>query len=201
MPETPRSSGTAAARDENRDGQLDKRDTTHRPSPSGARPLHARDNIDERSDTDRSGTPTDPGTTTENRGGATAVGRPTDAPTRGRDTTPEAPAGPRPRASVLATAGLVLGVIAAGFVLTGILAGYGIVLGALALLISIGGFMATKRRHVAGKSDAMFGLILGLAAIVVGILVLTGALSWLGTNTDAVGQLREWLDAQFVDRF
>lgn len=109
--------------------------------------------------------------------------------------------GPRPRASMLATLGLISGVAGALFVLTGVLAGYGIALGALAVVFAVGGFSATSRRHVAGKSDAMIGLLLGIGAVVVGILVLTDSLSWLTTASDKVGDLRTWLDNQTVDRF
>ncbi|MCW6009962.1 DUF308 domain-containing protein [Micromonospora sp. CPCC 205371] len=109
--------------------------------------------------------------------------------------------GPRPRASLMATLALISGVAGALFVLTGVLAGYGIVLGALAVLFAVGGFSATSRRHVAGKSDAMIGLVLGIGAVVVGILVLTDSLSWLTTASDKVGDLRTWLDNQTVDRF
>ncbi len=117
------------------------------------------------------------------------------------DTAPPVPAGPRPRASLLATLGLVAGVVAALFVLSGTLAGYGVALGVLALLLSVGGVSATGRRHVAGKVDALIGLTLGLGAIVVGILTVTGSLSWLTTDTEAVDRLKEWLDTQFTDRF
>lgn len=109
--------------------------------------------------------------------------------------------GPRPRASLMATLALISGVAGALFVLTGVLAGYGIVLGALAVLFAVGGFSATSRRHVAGKSDAMIGLLLGIGAVVVGILVLTDSLPWLTTASDKVGDLRTWLDNQTVDRF
>jgi hypothetical protein len=109
--------------------------------------------------------------------------------------------GPRPRASLMATLALISGVAGALFVLTGVLAGYGIALGALAVVFAVGGFSATSRRHVAGKSDAMIGLLLGIGAVVVGILVLTDSLSWLTTASDKVGDLRTWLDNQTVDRF
>jgi hypothetical protein len=109
--------------------------------------------------------------------------------------------GPRPRASMLATLGLISGVAGALFVLTGVLAGYGVALGALAVVFAVGGFSATSRRHVAGKSDAMIGLLLGIGAVVLGILVLTDSLSWLTTASDKVGDLRTWLDNQTVDRF
>jgi len=107
----------------------------------------------------------------------------------------------KPRASLMATLGLILGVASALLVLSGPLLGYGIILAVLALVVSVAGVFATRRRHVAGKSDALLGMVLSLAAIVVGVLALTGSLSWLGTDMQPVNSLREWLDAQFVDRF
>ena len=117
------------------------------------------------------------------------------------DERPREVAGPKPRASLLATLGLILSVVAAMLVLSGPLLGYGIGVAVLALILSLSGIHATGRRHVAGKSDALIGMVLSLAAIVVGVLALTGSLSWLGTDTQPVNSLREWLDAQFVNRF
>jgi len=114
---------------------------------------------------------------------------------------PEVAAGPKPRASLLATLGLILAVAAALLVLSGPLLGYGIGLAVLALILSLSGIHATGRRHVAGKTDALIGMVLSLAAIVVGVLALTGSLSWLGTDMQPVNSVREWLDTQFVDRF
>ncbi|MBE1487214.1 DUF308 domain-containing protein [Plantactinospora soyae] len=111
------------------------------------------------------------------------------------------PAGPRPRASMLATLSLIFGVAAAGFVLTGALAGYGIALGTIALLLGVSGVSATARRHVAGKSDALIGICLGIGAVVVGVLAMTGQFDWPTTDGDTVVRFREWLDSQFVDRF
>lgn len=138
---------------------------------------------------------------------ATGTARPATAPTTTRDVDAEREPeiavvpGPKPRASLLATLGLIVGVTAALFVLTGTLAGYGIALGVLALLLSVGGLSATGRRHIAGKSDALIGLALGLGAIVVGILALTGQFAWPSGDADTVQRFREWLDSQFVDRF
>jgi hypothetical protein len=117
--------------------------------------------------------------------------------------TDEAPVatGPRPRASLLATLGLIGGVAAALLVLSGPLVPYGIGLAVLALILSVSGMHATGRRHVAGKTDALIGMVLSLAAIVVGVLALTGSLSWLGTDMQPVTTLRQWLDAQTVNRF
>ncbi|WP_173077090.1 hypothetical protein [Phytohabitans rumicis] len=127
--------------------------------------------------------------------------KPITTPEKERVETRPAPRGPRPRASIFATLTLIAGVMAALAVLTGVLAGYGIALGAVTVLLSIAGIAATSKRHVAGKSDAMLGLVLGLAAIVVGVLVVTDQLTWLTTASDKVGELRNWLDAQTVDRF
>ena len=110
-------------------------------------------------------------------------------------------AGPKPRASLLATVGLMCAVAAALLVLSGPLLGYGIGVAVLALILSLSGIHATGRRHVAGKTDALIGMVLSLAAIVVGVLALTGSLSWLGTDMQPVTSLREWLDTQFVNRF
>lgn len=110
-------------------------------------------------------------------------------------------AGPRPRASLLATLGLILGVASVLLVLTGPLLGWGIGVAAVALIVSLSGIHATGKRHVAGKSDALIGMVLALGAIVIGVLALTGSLSWLGTNTDTVPTFRHWLDAHTVNHF
>lgn len=102
-------------------------------------------------------------------------------------------AGPRPRASMLAALTLALGVGAALTVLTGMLVGLGISLGLLTALVAVGGISATSKRHVAGRSAAMVGLLLGLGAVVVGVLSVTGTLPWLTPETDNVTLLRDWL--------
>lgn len=121
----------------------------------------------------------------------------------GRAQVVEAPvaAGPKPRSSALATFGLILGVVSALLVLSGPLVGYGIGVAGLALVLSLAGIHATGRRHVAGKTDAVLGMILALGAIVVGVLALTGSLDWAGTDIQPVHNLREWLDANTVNRF
>ena len=44
-------------------------------------------------------------------------------------------------------------------------------------------------------------MLVGLAAVVLGVLAFTGQFDWPTTDGDWVGRLREWLDSQFVDRF
>ncbi|MDG4793748.1 thrombospondin [Micromonospora sp. WMMD1082] len=111
-----------------------------------------------------------------------------------------APVGPRPRASMLATLGLIVGVAGVLFVLTGILAGYGIGVGAAGAVLAVLGLIATRRRHIAGKSDALLGIAFGLGAVVLGVLAMTGQYDWPSTDGDLVARFREWLDSQFVDR-
>ncbi|WP_433229159.1 thrombospondin [Micromonospora sp. CA-248260] len=141
----------------------------------------------------------------------TAPAAPAGVPTRSTDrdrvaadeVRPEPPvvAGPKPRTSLLATLGLIVSVVGAAFVLTGSLAGYGIALGALGAVFSVLGLIATRRRHVAGTTDALVGVLVGLAAVVLGVLAFTGQFDWPTTDGDWVARFREWLDSQFVDRF
>ncbi len=104
--------------------------------------------------------------------------------------------GPRPRASLLASMSLILGTGAALAVLTGVLAGPGVGLGLIAAFIGAAGIAATSRPHVAGKGDALLGMTLGLGAVVIGTLAITGLLPWLSSDSDQVMRVREWLEAQ-----
>ncbi|MHA4950591.1 thrombospondin [Micromonospora sp. SD19] len=182
----PVSGTTHPGASEVRTGTAETAETDARPTvaPSTARTAE-RDSVTRRSDT------TDRVTTD----------RPVD-PAPGV-TTPEPPAtrGPKPRASLLATLGLIVSVAGAMFVLTGTLAGYGIGLGAFGAVLAVLGLMATRRRHVAGTTDALFGVLIGLAAVVIGVLAMTGQFDWPTTDGDWVQRFREWLDSQFVDRF
>ncbi|MFF3864900.1 thrombospondin [Micromonospora sp. NPDC001898] len=131
---------------------------------------------------------------------------PVDRTTAGSETRPEpepvaVAVGPKPRASLLATLGLIVGVAGALAVLTGTLAGYGIAVGVLGGVLSVFGLLATRRRHIAGKTDALLGMAFGIAAVVLGVLAMTGQFDWPTTDGDWVQRLREWLDSQFVDRF
>jgi hypothetical protein len=107
---------------------------------------------------------------------------------------------PRARASLVATLGLVLSVAGALLVLSGPLLGYGVGVSAVALVLSLAGVFTTRKRHVAGKTGALIGVVLSLAAVVIGVLALAGQLWWLGTGTQTVTELRTWLDTQFETR-
>jgi hypothetical protein len=117
-----------------------------------------------------------------------------DAATR-TITTPAKPVatGPRARASVVATMALMFGLTAALSVLTGVLAGLGVAIGMIAAFLGVGGVATTTRRHVTGKGNAMLGLALGLAAVVIGTLAVTGNLAWLKVTTNEVARVHEWL--------
>ncbi len=101
----------------------------------------------------------------------------------------------RARTSTLAGVGLVLAVVAALTVATGALVVLGVAVGVLALLAALGAFAATGRRHpyLAGRSQAIVGLLLAAAAIVVGILAITGVLPGLDADTNQVERLRDAL--------
>ena len=230
MPSFSRHDDQVPARDVNRDGRIDERDERYaagmderaadrdrdaaaaeRDAAAGdrdaaatdraatARAMSTRDDVPRsqviRTDKDGDGVP-DGGTAVDTDGDGkadTVVDRKTD--------TPVVPAGPRPRASFMATLSLIFGVAAAAFVLSGVLAGYGIALGVVAVLLSFFGISATRRRHVSGKTDALLGFGIGAAAIVIGILAMTGSFTWPTTDASWAERLREWLDSQFVDRF
>ncbi|MEU6021700.1 UbiA family prenyltransferase [Micromonospora sp. NPDC047134] len=142
-----------------------------------------------------------PDTTRETERDRDGVGPVRTADRESAPDAPPAPVGPRPRASLLATFGLVVGLAGLGFVLTGTLAGYGIALGAIGAILAVLGMISTRRRHIAGKSDALLGIAFGLGAVVVGVLAMTGMYDWPSTDGDLVARFREWLDSQFADRF
>jgi hypothetical protein len=102
---------------------------------------------------------------------------------------------PRPRASVLASVAIVGSVIALLAVMSGMLIAPGVALGVVSLLFAFGGFSATSRRHVVGRTDATVALLLGIAAIVLGVLSLTGNLAWLTSGSDKLTMVHDWLQA------
>lgn len=211
IPSLIRRSDSTAARDENADGRVNElderaavqdRDNTHGElaDRTGARRGAAKRGTavldrDSKHDDDRVDRP---------RGRARVVGR--DPATTDRSSaTPDAVAAPaiRPRASGLATFGLMLGVLAAAAVATGVLAAAGVAVGVLGALVAIGAVATTSHTHVTGRLDAVLGLLLSLAAVVVGVLAVRNAIEWPDTDTNQVSRLVDWLNARlpWLDRF
>jgi len=93
----------------------------------------------------------------------------------------------------MATISLGVAVASAFTVATGVLAAPGAALGLIAVLFAVGGLWATRQQHIAGACNAMIGLLLGLAALAVGVLTVTGIFPWLDTATNNVTRLHHWL--------
>ncbi|MDX5457615.1 thrombospondin [Micromonospora tulbaghiae] len=179
-------------------------DTDTRTAPvTDARTVGATPAAERTADLDRDGRPDHTDLDRDGRTDLDRDGRPdgTDADRDGRVDRPEPYTTKRPRASLLATLGLIVSVVGALFVLSGTLAGYGIGVGAVGAVLAVLGLIATRRRHVAGKTDALIGVTVGLAAVVLGIVAMTGQFDWPTTDGDWVGRFREWLDSQFGNWF
>jgi hypothetical protein len=134
-------------------------------------------------------------TVASNRSGDAAVR--TREPVRSREpvTEPVVEASPRwTRTSAFATLGLIIGVVAVLATLTGLLAPVGVALGVVGGAIAAGGLVGASRRGVTGHGVALLGLVCSLIAIVIGVLAISGNLSWLSTRTDEVARLRDWLN-------
>jgi hypothetical protein len=188
-----------AAQDENADGRIDELDdriATERADDDrlvderdvddglARRRFVARAKVDERE-------------AARNRAAAAAPTVVTERPVTERAVaTGVTPVGPRPRASLLAMGSLVFGVTSALSVLTGILAGPGIALGVVGIVLGFGGLAATGSRHVAGKGDALLGLLLAMAAVVVGVGAFNGMVPWLSPQSNEVSQVHDWLAGQ-----
>jgi len=91
--------------------------------------------------------------------------------------------------SLLAAAG------SAFLVLTGVLAAPGAALGLVAALLALGGITASRQHHIAGGGIAGVALVLGVAALGIGVLAASGDLAWFDTGTNNVTRLHDWLDA------
>jgi hypothetical protein len=103
----------------------------------------------------------------------------------------------RARASLFATLALMVGLTSVYAALTGRLAPVAVGLGVLGLLLSFAGLSASGRPRVAGGGLSVFALLLSVGGAVLGVLAMTGTVSWLDSDVDQVARLREWLDAQF----
>jgi len=123
---------------------------------------------------------------------------------RGPVTEPEPVTEPVPvrqapaRVSLLATFGVILGLVGVAAALTGLLAPWAIPLGALGLLFSFGGIIAGVRPNVAGRGLGTLGVLISGTAVVFGIIAMTGQVSWLDSDVDQVARLNDWLDARLT---
>lgn len=102
-------------------------------------------------------------------------------------------------ATVVTTLGLVVSVAAALFVLTGLLAWYGVGLAIIGLLMSMVGLLTSSRRPRRARFDALLGTAVAAASLLLGALVITDVLPWLNTGTDTVSSLRGWIDNNLRD--
>ena len=80
-------------------------------------------------------------------------------------------------------------------VLTGSLAGPGVAIGVVAAFVGLSGMAASSASHVTGRGNAMLGMLLGLAAIVAGVLAMTGTLPWLASDAEPLARVGAWLEA------
>jgi hypothetical protein len=112
---------------------------------------------------------------------------------------PADPAQPRwVRVSAMATLGLIVGLLALVATLTGLLAPVGGAAGVVGGAISAGGLVGASRRGVTGHSVALLGLLLSIAAIILGVMAIGGYLPWLDSRTDEVARARDWLNAHLT---
>lgn len=98
--------------------------------------------------------------------------------------------------SAWATIGLITGLVAVAASLTGLLAPEGIALGVVSMLICLIGWRSVRRPHVTGHSLVLIGLLSAMAAIVIGVLAITGDFPWPSSDTNEIDRLHTWLDAQ-----
>jgi hypothetical protein len=150
----------------------------------------------DRRTTDADTTTVDKTTTVDERD--KRVVRPREPVTERIETTKPVPEAAAPRwfrTSTFATLGLIIGVAALFATLTGLLAALGVALGVVGGAIAAGGLVGASRRGVTGHGVALLGLAFSLVAIVLGVLAISGNLSWLDSRTDEVARLRDWLNA------
>ena len=99
--------------------------------------------------------------------------------------------------SAWATIGLITGLVAVAASLTGLLAAEGIAVGVVGVLISLVGWRSVRRPHVTGHSLVLIGLLTAMAAIVIGVLAITGDFAWPSSDTNEIERLHAWLDARW----
>jgi len=101
------------------------------------------------------------------------------------------------RVGAAATLSLIAGTLAIAATLTGVLAPIGFVAGIIAVLLGVLAFYEVRRPGVTGHSLVGLGVLFGLVAIVLSVLAMTGAVSWLSNKTDEIAVLHNWLNNHF----
>jgi hypothetical protein len=100
----------------------------------------------------------------------------------------------RTRASAIATLSLIAGTLAVAATLTGLLAPVGFVAGVVAVLFGVFGLRAVRSPNVNGHGLVSLGLLFGFVAILLSVLAITHATSWLSNRTDEIAVLHNWLN-------
>jgi hypothetical protein len=106
------------------------------------------------------------------------------------------PAPPMPsRVSIWAAGGALIAVVAICATVTGLLAPVGAAIGVVATLASLIGLRTTG--HLAGHGLAIVGVLLGLAAIVIGAFAVTRHYAWPNSTVDEIARWHSWLVARW----
>ncbi len=96
------------------------------------------------------------------------------------------------RVSIWAAGGALIAVVAICATVTGLLAPVGAAIGVAATLASLIGLRTTSR-HLAGHGLAIVGVLLGLAAIVIGAFAVTRHYAWPNSTVDEIARWHSWL--------
>jgi hypothetical protein len=96
------------------------------------------------------------------------------------------------RVSIWAAGGALIAVVAICATVTGLLAPVGAAIGVVATLASLIG-LRTTGRHLAGHGLAIVGVLLGLAAIVIGAFAVTRHYAWPNSTVDEIARWHSWL--------
>jgi len=97
------------------------------------------------------------------------------------------------RLSVWSTLGALVSVVGLGAAVVGLLAPVGFAMGIVGIVISLVGFRAAAPAHIAGRGLATCGALLGIAAVVVATLAMTGLFTWPNSAVDQTARWHTWL--------
>ena len=99
--------------------------------------------------------------------------------------------------SAWATIGLITGLVAVAASLTGLLATEGIAVGVVSMMICLIAARFVRRPHVTGHSLVLIGLLTAMAAIVIGVLAVTGDFAWPNHDINEIDRLHTWLNGRW----